>query len=250
MLFTGIVLLFGRKGRPNLQTIALLSAAFLALSLDSYLFSLVTGIRPVVLGAGVSTEACMQAWAQGMPASGLLAAGGTALVCGIGWMLSSHLTASTNRSLAGVDDHGYVRKLTCFMVAVVIVTTTLLLMMTTLDFLEVMYRFHASSLLKWVTGTILVGTAGVSVVIAGWRTRRMLGAAPTTDPSHGKLPAATYTIVALSGAGTIFAGVLTRLPIVWAPTSTNVVVAFALVLGAAGPAAVSVLLAMSLPSQH
>ncbi|MGY2063129.1 hypothetical protein ACW9HQ_50265, partial [Nocardia gipuzkoensis] len=50
VLFTGMVLILGRKSAASTyqQTIVLFSVSFVSLALDSYLFSLTSGIRPVV----------------------------------------------------------------------------------------------------------------------------------------------------------------------------------------------------------
>lgn len=246
VLFTGMVLLFGRKGQAYLQTIALYAAAFLSLGLDSYLFSLITGIRPAAVGKEVSADACLQAWAQGMPASGLLATGGTALACGIGWMLSTHLTSQTDAPTRA--DHKYIRRLTGVLAIVLIATTTLLLTQTTLDFLDVMYHFRANGALKLVVGVSGLSAALACALLASRRTRRMIAAPPDSELEWGNLPFATYLIMAMSFGGTIFAGVLTRNPSEWTDLATHVVVGFGLVFGLIGPAVVSVLLANSLPA--
>ena len=93
-LITAIALLFDRKDRESVHTIALFSAAVLILMLDSYLFSLITGAE--VPDDGDRRGFCAIAWTQGAVSTGMLAAGTTALFGGLGWMLASH---AVNRSV-------------------------------------------------------------------------------------------------------------------------------------------------------
>lgn len=64
------------------------SSAVLILMLDSFLFSLMTGTQ--VPDDGDRRGICAIAWTQGAVATGMLAAGATALFGGLGWMLASH----------------------------------------------------------------------------------------------------------------------------------------------------------------
>ncbi|WP_433734180.1 hypothetical protein ACQP0C_18795 [Nocardia sp. CA-129566] len=91
-LFTGIVLLFGRTGRDYTQTIGLFTGAFFVLAVNSYEYSLIAGNTPP---EATFAEQCALVWSQMMPASGLLAVGGTALTCGVSWLLSDHVEASS-----------------------------------------------------------------------------------------------------------------------------------------------------------
>ena len=56
--------------------------------LDSFLFSLMTGTQ--VPDDGDRRGICAIAWMQGAVATGMFAAGATALFGGLGWMLASH----------------------------------------------------------------------------------------------------------------------------------------------------------------
>ena len=82
-LITAIALLFDRSSREGVHTLALFSSAVLILMLDSFLFSLMTGTQ--VPDDGDRRGICAIAWTQGAVATGMLAAGATALFGGLGW---------------------------------------------------------------------------------------------------------------------------------------------------------------------
>ena len=86
-LITAIALLFDRSSREGVHTLALFSSAVLILMLDSFVFSLMTGTQ--VPDDGDRRGICAIAWTQGAVATGMLAAGTTALFGGLGWMLAS-----------------------------------------------------------------------------------------------------------------------------------------------------------------
>src|ERR1700754_4839661 len=88
-LITAIALLFDRNSREGVHTLALFSSAVLILMLDTYLFSLISGTHPP--DNGDRQAICAIAWTQGNLATGMLAAGTTALFAGLGWMLASHV---------------------------------------------------------------------------------------------------------------------------------------------------------------
>ncbi|QIS20587.1 hypothetical protein [Nocardia terpenica] len=251
VLFTGIVLLFGRRERVHLQIIALFAAGFMSLGLDSYMFSMITGIRPLVQGKGISESACLQAWAQGMPASGLLAVGGTSLVCGLGWMLSTHQTEAAQKQESGtlrpVDN--YASYLTGWMSAGVILTTTLLLAVTNWDFLDVMYALKPSPFLHRAVLSLDIAIALSSSGIALVRTcrpRRRPGNPHESAPPR-TLPWAAYSIVISAACGTIFAGLLTHYPENWTSAWIYAISVFGILFGSIAPCGISILLAMSLP---
>lgn len=242
-LFTGIVMLFGRPS-PEIedsQTISLFSAALLALGLDSYLFSLITGSRPETGDGEVVTEACMRVWTQGMPASGMLAVGGTALVGGIGWLLSSHVTISS----ATADKN--LRFLGGLMTIATITTTTLLLVATTLDYLDVMFdgRPHLTVVIFVIVVGLTLTTTSAGVAIR--RTKQMVDSIPTDNVA---LPLksmrwATRGIIGFAIFGPVFAGILTRTAV----SSNSLVVGLALLSGIVVPGLISLAVTFSVPNQ-
>jgi hypothetical protein len=80
LVFTSVTILITRSGPRNTQALGLLSCGFVVLGFDSYLFSLVNG--------SASDTDCHRVWAEGIPASGMLAVGGAAVVTGISWLLA------------------------------------------------------------------------------------------------------------------------------------------------------------------
>lgn len=103
-LFAGFLILFSKEGPKNAQTMSLFVATFVLLGFDSYLFSSVTG--------SVADPICARVWHEGVIASGLLALGAVALVCGIGWLVIDFLEATVNdESLQQLRREGRTKKI-------------------------------------------------------------------------------------------------------------------------------------------
>ncbi|CAG7642529.1 hypothetical protein SIM91_02400 [Rhodococcus opacus] len=155
-LIAAIAVLFAKEHEAYVQTMALFASAIVILALDSYLFSHITGIEPkVLLSEGevlvddTYLNACARAWTQAMPASGMLATGGVALIAGLSWMLAIH--GSTARPI-----QPHLATLGGGLISVVIITTTLLLTATTIQYLELLYQDNVNI---WVKVSMWLGVA-------------------------------------------------------------------------------------------
>jgi hypothetical protein len=88
-VFTAVTILITREGVRNTQALGLLSCAFVVLGFDSYLFSSLSG-------SATDTD-CARVWDQGVPASGMLAVGGLAVVTGVSWLLADRAVDSDDQ---------------------------------------------------------------------------------------------------------------------------------------------------------
>ena len=86
-LISAVAALLVRYDRTDPDTIALFASGVPALTLSSYLFSLLTGTK---LPEDYDPEVCGQIWSQWLSAFTTLLIGGSVLLCGLGWALVSY----------------------------------------------------------------------------------------------------------------------------------------------------------------
>lgn len=86
-LISAAAALLVRYDRSDPDTIALFASGVPALTLSSYLFSLLTGTR---LPQDYDPNLCGQIWSQWISAFTTLLMGGSVLLCGLGWALVSY----------------------------------------------------------------------------------------------------------------------------------------------------------------
>lgn len=259
-LFTGIVFLFTRSGRDHTQTIALFTATFFVLAIDSYEYSVIAGNKPA---EGKFEEQCPFIWSQMMPAAGSLGVGAVALTCGVTWLLADHASTSPHvpvspfrwrfRRTAALPpsplpmrpDHT-LSKLGGLVVGAMIVGTMLLLIATTLDYFESVYG-HVS-----VTRLALTLIAGFFFIISGVtltarRTYKWVSGSTLGHPTW--LSWATYMTILYGLLSLVYTGIVTLIGVDAAGGPGPVVVSFSFVLGMLGPGfLIGVLLAGSVPS--
>ncbi|WP_433598955.1 hypothetical protein ACQPXH_25100 [Nocardia sp. CA-135953] len=259
-LFTGIVFLFTRSGRDHTQTIALFTATFFVLAIDSYEYSVIAGNKPA---EGRFEEQCPFIWSQMMPAAGSLGVGGVALTCGVTWLLADHASTSPHvpfsphrwrfwrtppppsSPLPTRPDHT-LSKLGGLVVAAMVAGTILLLIATTLDYFESVYG-HRSGILFALTLVV-----GISFVISGVTLtfRRTYKWVRNSTLGHPKLLSwATYVTILYGLLSLVYTGIVTLIGVDVAGGPGNVVVSISFVLGLLGPGfLIGVLLAGSVPS--
>ncbi|MEV6242655.1 hypothetical protein [Lentzea sp. NPDC051838] len=235
-VFTGIIILFGRPGAKNTQTLGLFAATFVVLGLDSYLFSLVSG--------GNTDPMCARVWSEAMAASGMLAAGAMALIGGIRWLLSHHLDddaveLASDSKIVDLD------RLSRFMLYGVATTVMLLLARTALDYFEVVFGNHGPGWLRWLVSLSPVAV-GVVAAWLGWkRARREADGSIETAKRSSSATALGLLIYAV--IGTVFAGTLTSLPTTWWSPTPMFFVLLTMVVGLVVPAVLVVALVLSAP---
>lgn len=253
-LITAIALLFDRNSREGVHTLALFSCAVLVLMLDSFLFSQISGIH--VPEDGDRLGICAVAWTQGVAATGMLAAGTTAVFGGLAWMLAGHVV---NKFPHETDDDDQDAKAYCFLAVLgswltfaAAMSMTLVMSETTIDYLTFMYAGRPAG---WAIG-LVIGAAAVVILIdfrlvavRSWRLRRSL-----VDPAESTLLAmrsirlATVSMLALAILASALAGSASRIPEDWLTDPSLAVVIAGLVAGFALPTVVSTAICYSVPS--
>ncbi|BBY66528.1 hypothetical protein [Mycolicibacterium helvum] len=250
-LITAIALLFDRRGRESIHTIALFSSAVLILMLDSYLFSIISG--SVVPDDGDRRGVCAIAWTQGAVATGMLAAGTTALFGGLGWMLASHAVSKST-----VDDPEEIRAY-CFLADLggwltfaSAMAMTLVLSETSIDYLHFMYGERPP---LWVVGIITTSAAAIilgDLALVYVRTRALrkslLDVEQPTVLTLRAIRFATVGMTALAIVGAWLTMSINRFPKDWLTTPNMGLVIFALVLTYVVPSLVSTAICNSVAS--
>ncbi|MFJ6099118.1 MULTISPECIES: hypothetical protein [Actinomycetes] len=240
------------------HTIALFASGVVVLALDSYLFSHVKAVQPFTPFPIVSAhqvridEACERAWIQAMPASGMLATGGVALMCGLAWMMTTYETQSA-RTEAFLPTLGGV------LAVFVITITDLLLIATTVQYLDVVEQAEGWPLLWFAI------VFAAAMVIPSWvfvyRSTRILREAiksrneviddatnPVEQPQMklkptGALKSATVGTGLYALVGPFFAGFYALVN----QTGNALFIWGAVVVGLFYPAGVALLMSLSLP---
>ncbi|MBX7434018.1 hypothetical protein JDV09_18140 [Mycobacterium sp. Y57] len=159
-LITAIALLFDRNSRESVHTLALFASAVLILMLDSFLFSLLTGMQ--VPGDSDARAVCAIGWTQSALSTGMLAAGSTALFGGLGWMLAAHAVGRAGD--VDPDDvraFSFLADLGGWLTFAAAMTATLILSETTIDYLRFMYDDGPD---LWLI-ILIMGSACIAVVI-------------------------------------------------------------------------------------
>jgi hypothetical protein len=82
---TALLLQFNDRSDPDM--FALFASGVPALTLSSYLFSVLSGTKP---GMSPDPNVCGQIWSQWLPAFAMLLIGASVLLCGLGWALVSY----------------------------------------------------------------------------------------------------------------------------------------------------------------
>lgn len=242
-LFTGIVLLFERASRDHAQTIALFTSTFLVLALDSYEFSLIAG---VVVTEGRGREECPLIWSQGMPASGSLAVGATALTCGVAWLLSDYSGPTSGSSDSAPSK--YMTALGGAVVSVMILGSMPLLTATTIDYFQAVYQGNGIESARYATlaiGSVLT-FSGTALTV--WRTYRRI--TQNGQLRHPRvLPTATFVMLGYAFAGLVFTGLISLSSVDTMNDPSLIIVGFGFALGMLVPGfIIGILLPLSIPS--
>jgi hypothetical protein len=215
------------------HTLALFASAVLILMLGSFLFSLMTGTQ--VPEDGDRQGICAIAWTQGAVATGMLAAGATALFGGLGWMLASHaVNKMPNEDSNAVGAFCFLADLGGWLTFAAAMTTTLMLSETSIDYLHFMFGRRPE---LWLTGLLVASAAAVIVVdffLVYVRAKALrMSLADTAEPTRLALRSirvATVCTVILAILASWLAVSLARLPKDWltAPNTGIVIVVLAL----------------------
>ncbi len=223
------------------QAIALFTASFIVLGLDSYLFSVVAGNRPFP-GIAQPPEPCGRVWSQALIANGMLAVGAVAMVCNI-----TTLFLSQQLNIKDENSRHYLRFFLISLTGAGMLAIILFLSLTSVDYLDVVYHDHAPSWFAISVWVVALGSMGLTVYLGS---RSYLRKPASAHASHAngenirpvnRLKVPTYLIVVYAGVGPT-AAAAARYPHWPEEPITWVVVAYWL-LGLIFPAAIVVWLA-------
>ncbi|OBK29142.1 hypothetical protein A5634_18820 [Mycobacterium asiaticum] len=249
-LITAIALLFDRSGREGAHTLALFSSAVLILMLDSYLFSLISGIHPSETGDRQGI--CAITWTQDSLATGMLAAGTTGLFGGLGWMLASHaVNKAPKQDPSEISAYCFVAELGGWLTFGAAMTTTLIMSETSIDYLHLVLG-HRPSL--WLTGTIVTFCALAILLdfaVVYIRTKALNRSLKTAEPTQLALRSikiATVGTLFLAVAASWLAVSLARLPVGWLTTPNRAFVLLVFVLSLFVPTVISTAICYSVAS--
>lgn len=246
-VFSGIIILFGRKGSKSTKAIGLFCSAFVILSFDSYVYGMVVG--------GQGDAICARVWSEAMPAGGMLGVGGVAVVTGICWLLATHLEGDAATDTDDPSNHAtiHLHRLSRVMVHGVTTAVSLLLVSAAVNYLAVVFDHRPPTWLTWVVFAVPLAVSGTALGLDGWRSWRA-----RKEPSHGDVPVLSTSLTAAAIGVLLYAivgpavagGLLTDLPDrVWTPASP-LLVALGLTTGLVLPGFLLVLLAFAAPPLH
>ncbi|UXA06244.1 hypothetical protein KXD96_25815 [Mycobacterium sp. SMC-2] len=241
-LITAIALLFDRSSREGVHTLALFSSAVLILMLDSFLFSLISGTHPPE--EGNRQYICAVAWTQGNLATGMLAAGTTALFGGLGWMLASHAVNKVPRDdPADIRAYCFLADLGGWLTFGAAMATTLIMSETNIDYLHFVLG-HRPAL--WMTGAIVTFCAlailldfAVVYIRTKALNRSLANTAEPTQLALRSIKVATVGTLLLAVTASWMAVSLARLPAGWLTIPNRTFVLFVVVLSLVVPTSIA-----------
>jgi hypothetical protein len=229
------------RSLQEVQAIALFTASFIVLGLDSYLFSVVAGNRPFP-GIAQPSEPCGRVWSQALIANGMLAVGAVAMVCNI-----TTLFLSQQLNIKDENSRHYLRFFLISLTGAGMLAIILFLGLTSVDYLDVVYDDRVPSWFAAAVWVITFGNIGLAIYFGS---RSYLRKTASTHAPHAngqnikpanRLKMPTYLIVVYAGIGPI-AAAAARYPNWPEKPITWVVVAY-WILGLIFPAAIVVWLA-------
>lgn len=237
-LITAIALLFDRNSREGVHILALFSSAVLILMLDSFLFSLISGNQ--TSDAGERTAACAIGWTQSALATGMLAAGTTALFGGLGWMLAGHAVNRAGAADPGdVAAYSFLADLGGWLTFAAAMSSTLILSETTVDYLRFMYDRSPGGAVVAAISAVAAVAVLVEFLFVYVRTRELrhslASAADQTRLALRSIKVATIGLVGLAVCAGWLALSVPRFPRTWTTEPSLAVVAMVVALSFAAP---------------
>jgi hypothetical protein len=226
------------RSLQEVQAIALFTASFIVLGLDSYLFSVVAGNRPFP-GIAQPPEPCGRVWSQALIANGMLAVGAVAMVCNI-----TTLFLSQQLNIKDENSRHYLRFFLISLTGAGMLAIILFLGLTSVDYLDVVYDDRVPSWFAVAVWVVMFGNIGLAIYF-GSRSYVRKTALTHTDGQNikpaNRLKMPTYLIVVYAGVGPISAAAA-RYPN-WPEKPITWVVVTYWILGLIFPAAIVVWLA-------
>lgn len=241
VIFSGIVIIFARRGPRTTQALGLFAATFVVLAFDSYLFGTVTGLS--------TDRFCGRVWSEGMTAAGMLGVGGFALMTGISWLMADHADSASDIPTT-IRDHKALSALSRYMILGVAAAVSLLLTMTSLDYLSVMYGNQVPMTLSAATWTVpvlvlllaILLTAGRRYLRKWWRDT---SAAPVATWPYNL---ATFALLTFGIVGPVAAGwIMARPNSAWEGPDQSTVIVVSLAVGLVLPGLLIVAIVLATP---
>jgi hypothetical protein len=230
------------RSMHQVQTIALFTVSFIILGIDSWLFSVVAGNRPVmVVGVDLNVipppEPCGRVWSQALMAMGMLALGAIAMVCNI-----TSLFLSQQLAIKDQKSRNYLRFFLLNLTGVAILGVITFLGADTLNYLDVVYNDHVPLWLTVATAIVTFGGLGIAMYVGG----RSYFRKTASTPLKNRLRVPTDLILLYALVGTIAASAATRFPH-WPDQPITWVIVIYWILGLIFPVVVVIWLAHGVP---
>lgn len=240
-VFSGIVVLFVRRGSRDTQALGLFSAAFVVLGFDSYVFS--------VLAGTAHNPNCAKVWSAALVAGGMLGVGAVAVVGGICWLLAAHTHDVSPEGTEAPFQVANLDRLARIMVHGMNFTVALLVARTSRDYLNVAYQRAEPA---WLSLSVLAVPATVGLVALGLTARRSrvgFRSAPLARrlPRRNSVFVAQFGTLAFGVTAPVFASFDLVLPDRWSQQPSWMLVAFTLSGGLLIPGALLVALVIAIP---
>jgi len=193
--FASLSILLASGKAHDTHTIALFSAGFLTMGLDSYLFAQLSGLPKELPG-----ELCRLGWGQAVTAGGMLSVGSVALICGLVWLLAL-------REAFSKEQRTYLMRLGGLLAGAIVFVGIYRLCIAAVSYLRVVFPNSPAAVDLWIMslGTILAAVLSVRTAMRIRRTSLTEG--PKAE-SLARLSRATTYVVAYAVIGTVFATVL------------------------------------------
>ena len=147
----------------DVQTVSLFVVSFIVLGLDSFIWSIVSGSRPVVGLTEVMVEQppelCSRVWSQAIIAVGMFGLGAIAMVCNI-----TSLFLWQQSSVRDEDSRNYLRFFLLVVTAGAVLGVTCFVGSDTMNYLDVVYSGHPP--VWFTTATAIVTFGGLAIALA------------------------------------------------------------------------------------
>jgi hypothetical protein len=193
--FASLSILLASGKAHDTHTIALFSAGFLTMGLDSYLFAQLSGLPKELPG-----QLCRLGWGQAITAGGMLAVGSVALICGLVWLLAL-------REAFSQEQRTYLMRLGGLLAGAMVFVGIYRLCIAAVSYLRAIFPNSPAAVDLWIMslGTILAAVVSIRTAVRIRRTN------PTERPKPddlARLSRATSYVVAYAVVATVFATAL------------------------------------------
>ena len=230
----------------DVQTVSLFVVSFITLGLDSFIWSVVAGSRPVVGLSEVMVEQppdlCSRVWSQAIIAVGMFGLGAIAMVCNI-----TSLFLWQQSTVRDEDSRNYLKFFLLVVTAGAVLGVVCFVGSDAMNYLDVLYAGHPP---VWLTTTTTVVTFGGLAIALGVGARAYFGRLLRNDrratlKDRMRLPSFLIAFYALVGAVGVTAAA--RFP-GWPREPATWLVLIYWMIGLVFPVIVVILVARAIPA--